>query len=132
MKIFFFVLLLITASTVIGQKKEVVWMDFVTVKEGHGKEAIDFYENKWKLYRGSALKAGLIKSYRLIKGSADSARTKLVLFTEYHSREDYNRREAIFQPIIRRLRPAGPVFLNALKREEILTLTDGYLAEVIF
>lgn len=132
MKFLMFALLLITAPSVFGQKGEVVWMDFVTIKGNHEKEALYFYENNWKRYRDSALKAGVIKSYRIVKIAADSAGSRLVLFTTFHSLADYNRREAIFQPIMKSLRPAGPVFLNGLKRDEILTITDGYLAEVVF
>ena len=94
-------------------------MDFVKIKNGRRDEALFFYENNWKVYREAALKKGVIKSYELLEGQADPASAfDLILVTEFPTEDHFKHSETNFQPIIKDLRPSGPVLKNELKPED--------------
>jgi hypothetical protein len=110
-------LLSCASSLIIAQKnKEVILMDFVKILPGKKAEAMFFYENNWKLYRDEALKRGVIRSYEIVESKADTLDNfNLVLITVYTDSVQHSRSEANFEPILRSLRPNGPVLLNELK-----------------
>ena len=94
-------------------------MDFVKIKDGRRDEALFFYENNWKAYRDVALKKGVIKSYELLEGQPDPVNAfDLVLITKYATEDHFKNSEANFQPIIKDLRPTGPLLKNELKPED--------------
>ena len=94
-------------------------MDFVRIKDGKRDEAIYYYENNWKLYRQAALKKGVIKSYELIEVKpVENALFDLILVTRYHSEQQRNDSEKNFEPVMKELRPAGPLLKNDLKPED--------------
>jgi hypothetical protein len=91
-------------------------IDFVKIKENRKAETYYYYENNWKLYRMSAREKGFIKSYNILTTTPDSAANyDLMLITEYADSMQYKRSEENFQPIIKQLRPNGPVLLNEVK-----------------
>lgn len=99
-----------------GVSQTVSVLDFVKIKDNKKQEALFFYENNWKVYREAALKKGIIKSYRLLAIEADStAGYDLILVTEYKNADQHKASEKNFEPILKELRPNGPVLLNHLK-----------------
>lgn len=96
--------------------KEIILMDFVKITPGKKTEAMFFYENNWKLYRDAALKNKIIKSYELVEASPDSLNNfDLILITVYEDSVQYSKSEANFAPLLKELRPNGPVLLNESK-----------------
>ena len=95
-------------------------MEFVKFKDGRRKEAEFFYENNWKLYRDAALKRNVIASYDIVpaddeaKGAYD-----LVLITRYRGKEQLDASEKNFEPILKELRPEGPLLLNEIKPADL-------------
>lgn len=95
---------------------EVILMDFVKITEGRKAEAMFFYENNWKVYREAALKQKIIKAYELLETRPDTLNNfDLVLITIYEDTAQYAKSEANFAPILKQLRPQGPVLLNDFK-----------------
>ncbi len=132
MKKFCCTLMLFFSVNAFCQKTSIVSMDFIKVKNGHYKEALFFFENNWKLFRDSAMKLGGIKSYKLLKNNTDSSKADIILMTEYFDKDSYLKREEIFQPIMKSIRPNGEVSKNNLKRDEILTIDSNMLTEVLW
>lgn len=78
-----------------------------------------FYENNWKLYRDAAVKKKIIKSYELVETKADSLNNfDLILITVYKDSAQFAKSEANFAPLLKILRPNGPVLLNDTKPNE--------------
>ncbi len=95
------------------KNKEIVLMDFVKILDGKKREAMFFYENNWKVYRDAAVKKKIIKSYELVEVKADSLNNfDLILITVYADAVQYSKSEENFAPLLKQLRPNGPVLLN--------------------
>ena len=132
MRLLILVLMLFSVKSY-SQKGGVVWVDMVKVKDNHHKEVLYFLENNWKVYRDSAVKKGYIRSYKFLKNISDSImNVDYILITEYHDQESFLKREEFFQPIMKAARPNGPISLNALKRDEILSFPFSYKTEVLY
>lgn len=109
-------LFFIALSATAQKSKEVIIMDFVKITEGKKAEAMFFYENNWKVYRDAAVKKKIIKSYELAEARPDSLNNfDLVLITVYKDSLQHSKSEANFAPILKELRPSGPVLLNDVK-----------------
>lgn len=94
----------------------VVLMDFVKIKDGRRDEAMHFYENNWKVYREVALKRGIIHSYELVDAKSETdSDFDLILITRYAGQEQFKNSEKNFEPILKELRPNGPVLKNEIK-----------------
>lgn len=107
--------------------------DFVKIKDGRRDEALYFYENNWKIYREEAKKRGVIESFELIEARSDkSPDFDLILITRYRGEENYKNSEKNFEPILKQLRPNGPVFKNTLKAEEFRQSVFLYTGKSIF
>lgn len=105
-----------------------ILMDFVKIKEGRRAEAMYYYENNWKIYREEALKTGIIHSYELIDAKSETSSVfDLVLVTRYKNQRQYADSEKNFEPILKRLRPNGPMLKSELKptdfRENVFMYT---------
>lgn len=105
-----------------------ILMDFVKIKNGRRDEAMFFYENNWKVYRDEALKAGIIHSYELIDARSEAnTGFDIVLVTRYKNERQMAESEKNFEPLLKRLRPNGPVLKNDLKpadfRENVFVYT---------
>ncbi len=103
-------------ATCAQKNKEVILMDFVKILDGKKREAMFFYENNWKVYRDAAVKKKIIKSYELVEAKADSLNNfDLILITVYADSVQYSKSEENFAPLLKELRPDGPVLLNEIK-----------------
>lgn len=112
-------LCLIAASAVEAQSQKVAIYDFVKVKNNRFEEALYYYQQNWKLYREAAQAKNYISSYKIVKLDGDSsAPFHLVLITEYPDSTAWKASEKNFEPILKKLRPDGPVYLNSMKADE--------------
>lgn len=94
-------------------------VDFVKIKDGKRDEALYFYKNNWTVYRDEALKRGVIASYELIDAKSETnTGFDLMLITRYSGETQYKDSEKNFEPILKALRPNGPMLKNALKPDE--------------
>jgi hypothetical protein len=104
---------MISLTSSAQKSKEVIIMDFVKITAGKKAEAMYYYENNWKLYRDAALKSKIIKSFELVEAKPDSLNNfDLILITVYEDSVHYAKREENFAPLLKTLRPNGPVLLN--------------------
>ncbi len=106
----------------------VVLMDFVKVKPGRQAEAMYFYQNNWVAYREEALKRGVIHSYELVDAkSENNSAFDLILITRYLNEAQYKASEKNFEPILKSLRPNGPMLKNEIQpadfRENVFVYT---------
>lgn len=96
-------------------------MDFVKIKPGREIKALYFYENNWKIYREKALEKGYISNYEMVRVKADEAvNFDFILMTEFPDAAALENVELNFQPIMRELRPNGPVFYNELRQKDFV------------
>jgi hypothetical protein len=94
-------------------------IDFVKIKEGKRDETIYFYENNWRLYREEALRRGLIHSFELIDAKSETNTDfDLILITRYRGPAQFRDSEKNFEPILKQMRPSGPLLKNDLKPDE--------------
>ena len=108
-------------------------MDFVKIKDGRRDEALFFYENNWKVYREAALKKGVIESFELVEGVPDPAAPfDIVLVTRYASDEQLANSEKNFEPILKEIRPGGPLLKNEIKPEAFRQNVFVRIARTLF
>ncbi len=106
---------LISGLIMSQNEPSIITIEFVKIKNSNQKEALYFYENNWKKFRGAALTKGYIKSYRLLKGQKNlDAQYDLILATEYVSKDQFSKSEDNFQKVMSG-NASGPNFLNDLK-----------------
>ena len=107
--------------------------DFVKILGGHRTEALYFYENNWKIYRDEAMKRGVIESYELIEASSDTnSDFDLILITRYRGEDQFKNSEKNFEPILKELRPTGPMLKNTLKPEQFRRNLFYYSGRAVF
>lgn len=107
---------MISLTSFAQKNKEVIIMDFVKITAGKKAEAMYYYENNWKLYRDAAVKSKIIKSFELVEAKPDSLNNfDLILITVYEDSVKYTKSEENFAPLLKQLRPNGPVLLNDTK-----------------
>ena len=91
-------------------------VDFVKIKDGKRDEALYYYANNWRLYREEAVRRGLIHSFELIDAkSATSTDFDLILITRYLGPVQFRDSEKNFEPILKQMRPNGPILKNEIK-----------------
>jgi hypothetical protein len=91
-------------------------IDLVKIKDGKRDEAIYYYENNWRLYREEALRRGFIHSFELIEAKSDAnADFDLILITRYRGPVQFRDSEKNFEPILKQMRPNGPILKNDIK-----------------
>ena len=105
-----------------AQKDAYVIMDIVKVKNELWNEALYFFDNNWKVFREEAIKQGIISSYQMLVNKADSVNNNIVLITEYSDSLSYRKSEENFRPILKKIRPNGPVYLNEKKRSDFMDI----------
>ena len=94
-------------------------IDFAKIKDGRRDETLFYYENNWKLYRDEALKRGVIHSYELLEPIPGTTTPfDLILTTRYNCEDQYKNSEKNFEPILKELRPNGPLLKNQFKPDE--------------
>lgn len=110
----------LTGRVSIAENAELyVTIDFVKIKDGRRAETMYFYDYNWKPYREEALKRGIIHSYELVESvPVTTAPFDLILITRYKGEEQHKNSEKNFEPILKELRPNGPILQNAMKPDE--------------
>ena len=115
-------------TVIIGQK--VTSIDIVQAREKDMEEVNYFYEKNWLEFRKESLNSGYITGYKFIQSQPDSlGMITITLLTEYADCTMYNKREEHFRPIMSRISPNGPKYLNQRKNREFLKNihdTDGF------
>ncbi|MFD2519593.1 tetraspanin family protein [Emticicia soli] len=111
-----------------AQKTPYVALDIIKIKNGLWEEALFFFENNWKVYREDAIKQGIISSYQLLINRADSVSNNIILITQYPDSLAYVKSEENFRPILKKLRPNGPIHLNEKQRKDFMEIVvfNGY------
>ena len=124
MKVLFVIPFLLISSGVFAQPTTVMLVDIMRINREHKAEATYYFENNWKLFRDEAIKRGVITGYQFYE-TDDDGQLEFVLITEFKDEEQFGNVEANFEPILKQLRPNGPVMLNDVKpaafRETIST-----------
>lgn len=124
MKVLFVIPFLLISSGVFAQQTTVMLVDIMRINREHKAEATYYFENNWKLFREEAIKRGVITGYQFYE-TDDDGQLEFVLITEFKDEEQFGNVEANFEPILKQLRPNGPVMLNDVKpaafRETIST-----------
>ncbi|MGE0589882.1 MAG: hypothetical protein AB7O48_14995 [Cyclobacteriaceae bacterium] len=123
MRILFTLSFILITSGLFAQTK-LMLVDVIRINREHKAEATYYFENNWKLFRDEAVKQGVITGYQFYETDNDG-QLEFVLITEFKDEEQYANVEANFDPILKKLRPDGPVMLNEVKpavfRETIAT-----------
>lgn len=97
-----------------------VYMDIVKVKNNNFDEAVYYFEQNWKAYREVAIKQGIISSYRMYLNKKDSSDRHIVLITEYADSTTFKNSRENFRPILKSVRPNGPILLNQKQPNEFV------------
>ncbi|MEQ9593673.1 MAG: hypothetical protein RLN86_13800 [Cyclobacteriaceae bacterium] len=115
------------------QKKSIFIIDRIQVPTEKREEAIYYYENNWKLYRDVALEKGAIHSYRFLEvESKSTAHFEFLLITEFSDSTQFDAVETNFEPIMRKVRPDGPVLLDEVQPSEFRKIISNDLARGLF
>lgn len=121
------ILALLTYCTIQSQEKPYYTVDIVQGNADMEDELFYFYENNWKVFRDSALSEGYISAYNMILTSSDSlGNFQLLLLTEYPDSLAFAKSEENFNPLLKKLRPKGPMMLNETQRADFLDYLSGY------
>lgn len=108
-------------------------IDFVKVKDGRRDDARYYYENNWRAYRAAAAKRGLIHSFDYVEITSDKdSAFDLLLITRYKGQEQYDKREKIFEPIIKELAPNGPFMRGTSKPDDFRQIVYAYTGKSVF
>lgn len=110
----------LTYHSIHAQKSAYVALDIIRVKNGLWNEALYFFENNWKVYREEAIKQGIISSYQMLVNKADSVTNNIILITQYPDSSSYQKSEENFRPIMKKIRPGGPNYLNEKRRNDFV------------
>lgn len=136
MRVFTVIIILFTqiASIQAQQNHTSIWIaDFAKTKAGHRAELLYYLEQNWKLYRDSALIRGYISGYRLLETTPDSLGDfDFILLTEFPDSASFHQVEANFAPMMKAMRPSGPVTLNSIKAAEFRELKFNKDARTVF
>jgi hypothetical protein len=99
--------------------------DFVFVKNGERERYLRFLEANWVQARRVARSRDVIGSYQILLAADSAQGWEVVLLTEYPDRAAYERREAIFRPI---LEARGRILIDGKGTRE---LTDSIINRVV-
>lgn len=118
------ILLIIILPTSSGQK--ITSIDIVQAKQGDMREVNYFYENNWLKFRKEALSGDFISGYKYLQSPIDSyGLVTITLITEYKDSAQYKLREENFRPIMKKISPDGPNYLNNRKNRDFLKYISG-------
>ena len=116
-----------------GRGQTISAIDIVQGNKRFEKEILFYYRENWAKFREQAFKEGAISGYRLLTTPLDSlGNFSLILVTEYPDSSRLLQSEQNFQPIMKQIRPHGPIYLNKLKREQFLEYRAGYQTSTLF
>ncbi len=108
-------------------------VEFIKVKGGKRDEARYFYENNWRAYRDVAAKRGVIESFEYIEVAAPhNAAFDIILITRYKDAAQFRNSERAFEPIMKELRPKGPLLKGAFAPDDFREIVYTYTTRSIF
>jgi ketosteroid isomerase-like protein len=108
-------------------------VDFAKSHSGRRADMLSFLEENWKYLRDTALARGYIKAYRVLETRPDSSGNfDFVLMTAFPDSIGWAKSEATFGPIIKALRPNGPVLPGGLKRGDVVKSLVSKDAQTVF
>lgn len=108
-------------------------VEFIKVKGGKRDEARYFYENNWRAYRDVAAKRGVIESFEYIEIVAPhDAAFDIILITRYKDAAQFTNSEKVFEPIMKELRPKGPLLKGTFGPDEFREIVYSYTARSVF
>ncbi|MBK9214391.1 MAG: redoxin domain-containing protein [Chloracidobacterium sp.] len=108
-------------------------VEFIKVKGGKRDEARYFYENNWRAYRDVAAKRGVIESFEYIEIVAPhNAAFDIILITRYKDAAQFTNSEKAFGPIMKELRPKGPLLKGTFAPDEFREIVYSYTARSVF
>ena len=122
------------ASMQAQQNSASFWLvDFTKTKSGHRTELLYYLEQNWKLYRDSALARGYISGYRLLETAPDSLGDfDFILLTEFPDSATFHQVEENFVPMMKAIRPSGPVTLNSIQAADFREIKISKDAKTVF
>lgn len=106
--------------------------EFVKVVGGNRDEARYFYENNWRVYRETAVKRGIIDSFEYIETASKDAAFDIILITRYANEEQYRNSEKAFEPILKELRPKGPLLKGTIPPDAFRQVVHSYVGKSVF
>lgn len=108
-------------------------IEFVKVKDGKRDEARYFYENNWRAYRDVAAKRSVIDSFEYIEVATPlNTAFDIILITRYKGEKQFSDSERAFEPIMKELRPNGPLLKGTFKPDKFREIVYSYTARSIF
>ena len=108
-------------------------IEFVKILDGKRDEARYFYENNWRVYRDAAVKRVVVDSFEYIEATSEKDTTfDIILITRYRGEFQYKNSETAFEPIIKELRPKGPLLKGTSKPDEFRKIVSTYLGKPVF
>lgn len=107
-------------------------VEFVKVVNGNRDEARYYYENNWRVYREAAVKRGIIESFDYVEIANKDAEYDIILITRYANEEQYKNSEKAFEPILKELRPKGPLLRGTLKPDAFRKVVYSYVGKSVF
>lgn len=108
-------------------------VEFVKIKDGKRDEARYYYENNWRAYRAEAVKRGVIDSYEYVEvATPNNTAFDIILTTRYKGESQFKNSEKAFEPIMKELRPKGPLLKGTFKPDEFREIVHSYTARSIF
>jgi hypothetical protein len=116
-----------------GFSQKISTVDIVKINAKFEKEAQYFYEQNWLAFRKEALKQKVIIGYEMFRSATDSTNHfDLTLITSYKNENAYKVSEDKFRPIMSKISPNGPKYLNEVKRQEFLQYVAGSEGKILF
>lgn len=107
-------------------------IEFVKVVNGNRDEARYYYENNWRVYREAAVKRGIIESFNYVEIANKDSEFDIILITRYANEDQYKNSEKAFEPILKELRPKGPLLRGTLKPDAFRQIVHSYRGKSIF
>lgn len=107
-------------------------VEFVKVVGGNRDEARYFYENNWRVYREAAVKRGIIDSFEYIETASKDAAFDIILITRYTNEEQFKNSETAFEPILKELRPKGPLLKGTIEPDSFRQIVHSYVGKTVF
>jgi len=107
-------------------------LDFVKIVSGNRDEARYYYENNWRVYRDAAVKRGVIESFEYIETASKDAAFDIILITRYANEAQYRNSEKAFEPILKELRPKGPLLKGTIEPDSFRKIVHSYVGKPVF
>lgn len=107
-------------------------VEFVKVVNGNRDEARYYYENNWRVYREAAVKRGIIESFDYVEITNKDSEFDIILITRYANEDQFKNSEKAFEPILKELRPKGPLLRGTLKPDAFRKIVHSYVGRSVF